>query len=217
MEVVWAWLLEHIGITSIVAISLLGAIIEITPIKINPWTAIKNFFVAPANTAKEIGNIKENVSKLDTKISSVEENTKKIAKLETQVDVLNSNIDIIHNNLHAVNKSLNQVYENIDSISTKVVNVDTGLTGVKDRLAIEREERKEQYMKELRLTILTFGDELQYNREEASREHFDQIMKVIDEYEDYCDTHPDFPNNKCLMTIQYIKEVYRKKFLAVNN
>lgn len=202
MEVVWAWILEHFGISSSILVIILASLIQISPIKINPWTAIKNFFVAPANTAKEIGDIKENVSKLDTKISSVEENTKKIAKLETQVETLNINVQGLHKNLDIVNEQLNEVHKNI--------------TGVEKRLSTERDERKEEHIEGLRLTILTFGDELQHNGESASREHFDQIMKVIDDYEDYCDTHPDFPNNQCLMTIQYIKDVYRKKFFTAN-
>ena len=73
MEVFWAWVLDHIGISSLVLVVLLSTLIEITPIKLNPWKAIKNFFIAPAATAKEITAIKTATAKKTTKAADSKE------------------------------------------------------------------------------------------------------------------------------------------------
>ena len=80
MEVFWAWVLDHIGISSLVLVVLLSTLIEITPIKLNPWKAIKNFFIAPAATAKEITAIKTQINTLNTEIKNVKENSSKLEK-----------------------------------------------------------------------------------------------------------------------------------------
>ena len=41
-----------------------------------------------------------------------------------------------------------------------------------------------------------------------SKEHFDEILFDIDAYEQYCSTHPDYKNNKAVLAIGTIKEVY---------
>lgn len=60
-----------------------------------------------------------------------------------------------------------------------------------------------------RYRILRFNDEIRLG-EKHSKEHFDQIIEDIDNYEDYCRTHPDFPNNKAVFAISHIKKVYQK-------
>ncbi len=58
-----------------------------------------------------------------------------------------------------------------------------------------------------RKRILRFNDELNHNIKH-SEEYFDDILSDIDVYEKYCLTHPDFPNNKAMLSIQNIKEEY---------
>ena len=41
-----------------------------------------------------------------------------------------------------------------------------------------------------------------------SKEHFDEILEDIDEYEDYCRDHEDYENNKAVLAINTIKEEY---------
>lgn len=60
-----------------------------------------------------------------------------------------------------------------------------------------------------RYRILRFDDEIRHE-EKHTKEHFDQILEDITQYEKYCVTHPDFPNNKAVFAIQNIKSVYRK-------
>lgn len=63
--------------------------------------------------------------------------------------------------------------------------------------------------KEARYRILRFDDELLMG-ERHSKEHFDQLLVDIDIYEKYCMTHPKFPNNRCVMAMVHIKEIYKQ-------
>lgn len=60
---------------------------------------------------------------------------------------------------------------------------------------------------ESRSRILRFGDEV---RREIlhTEEHWIDILLDIDRYEDYCDAHPNYENNRATHTIQYLKNVY---------
>ena len=55
--------------------------------------------------------------------------------------------------------------------------------------------------------------------EEHSKEHFDEILKDIDKYENYCKEHKDYENNKAVLAIKTIKDEYayclkKHKFLT---
>ena len=71
----------------------------------------------------------------------------------------------------------------------------------------------EREAKSARIRILRFGDECQ-QKIRHSQEHFDQIIEDIDSYEGYCSAHPDFKNNKAVLTISNIKETYRQRVAA---
>ena len=70
-------------------------------------------------------------------------------------------------------------------------------------------ENEEQKATGCRSAILRFGDEIRHGTRH-SKEHFDQILIDISFYEHYCDTHRNFENNIALMTIEKIKDTYRK-------
>ena len=57
--------------------------------------------------------------------------------------------------------------------------------------------------------IMRFGDEILHDIRH-SKEHFDQILLDITNYEAYCEQHPKFKNNIAAATIQQIKAVYQK-------
>lgn len=241
MEVFWAWVLDHIGISSLVLVALLSTLIEITPIKLNPWKAVKNFFVAPATTAKEITVIKAKINTLNAEMTNVKTNSAKLEKLDTNIQQINAQISEVKTNTNKINElnaqiqqlnthvddindCINTVNINIDNVNTQVAKIHSNLdtvnghiAEVENKLTKERKERREAHIETFRLTILNFGDELQRDvNNNIGREHFDQIIRVIDDYEKYCETHPDFPNNQCLMTIQYIKDVYKKRYFIAN-
>lgn len=58
-----------------------------------------------------------------------------------------------------------------------------------------------------RTRILRFGDEL-LHEVRHSKEHFDQTLQDITEYEAYCREHPDFVNNMTQLTAKRIKDKY---------
>lgn len=60
-----------------------------------------------------------------------------------------------------------------------------------------------------RYRILRFDDEIRHD-ERHTKEHFDQILEDITEYERYCDDHPEYSNNKAKMAIKNIKRIYEK-------
>ena len=67
----------------------------------------------------------------------------------------------------------------------------------------------EQRAKDARARVLRFGDEILHN-DRHSKEHFDDILQDITEYENYCEAHPEFENDRMTLTAQKIKETYKK-------
>lgn len=60
-----------------------------------------------------------------------------------------------------------------------------------------------------RYRILRFNDEILHD-EKHTKEHFDQLLEDITQYERYCNAHPEFPNNKAVCAINNIRSVYQK-------
>ena len=59
-----------------------------------------------------------------------------------------------------------------------------------------------------RYRILRFNDEM-LHEEKHSKEHFDQILEDISRYERFCNTHPEYENNKAVLAVKNIKRVYQ--------
>ncbi|MDO4168132.1 MAG: hypothetical protein Q4D32_12080 [Eubacteriales bacterium] len=78
-----------------------------------------------------------------------------------------------------------------------------------DDLQSLRTVSDEREAKAARVRILRFGDEI-YQGTMHSKEHFDQTLDDITEYEQYCASHPDFKNDMTVLTVQTIKETYQK-------
>lgn len=58
-----------------------------------------------------------------------------------------------------------------------------------------------------RQRILRFGDEVRHGQNH-SEEHYNDILEDITSYESYCDTHPNFKNQKAQSTIKIIVQAY---------
>lgn len=41
-----------------------------------------------------------------------------------------------------------------------------------------------------------------------TKEHFDEMLDIVHDYEDYCQKHKNFPNGKCVHAIDNINRVY---------
>ena len=61
-----------------------------------------------------------------------------------------------------------------------------------------------------RTRIIRFNDELLAGAN-RTKEAFDDCLGDIDQYERFCRTHPDYPNNKCCLAIENIKREYKEK------
>ena len=70
------------------------------------------------------------------------------------------------------------------------------------------QDEEDERVRQARQKIIRFNDEILCDRKH-SKEHFDEILEVIDVYEHYCNTHPDYENNKAVMAIKTIKSVYK--------
>lgn len=60
-----------------------------------------------------------------------------------------------------------------------------------------------------RYRILRFNDEVLHDQKHT-KEHFDQILDDITRYEQFCDEHPEYENNKAVLAIENIKRIYQK-------
>lgn len=56
--------------------------------------------------------------------------------------------------------------------------------------------------------ILDFQTE-ELNHIQHSKESFMEILRYIHNYENYCDEHPNFPNDSAISAIAYIKVTYQ--------
>lgn len=61
-----------------------------------------------------------------------------------------------------------------------------------------------------RAQILHFNNEL-LRPIYHTKEEFVEVLTKIDDYERYCEEHPEHPNNRAVLTIENIREVYKER------
>ncbi len=61
-----------------------------------------------------------------------------------------------------------------------------------------------------RMEILQFNNTLLRNRKHT-KEEFIEILTNIDEYERYCEKDENYPNNRAVLAIENIREVYKER------
>ena len=137
------------GQWTILIIALLS-LIQITPIKINPWTWL----------GKQIGRVinKEVMEKQDAYLK------------ESQDYRLNNDMQI---------KTLSNKFDKRNAEDT-------------------------------RNRILRFGDEVKNKQLRHSEEYYNQILADITDYDKYCREHPNFQNERTVVTTKIIKESYEE-------
>lgn len=102
-----------------------------------------------------------------------------------------------------IGKFVNQdMMDRIDTIEDEI-------KAVKDDVDSYKETAKIEQMQTIRYRILRFNDEILHERKHTE-EHFNEILVYIDEYEDFCKTHPTYPNTKAELAIENIKRIYKK-------
>lgn len=97
---------------------------------------------------------------------------------------------------------LGDVADQVSDMSKKVNNISDKV----DSLESQVNEDKALHA---RTHILRFADEL-YNGKHHSKEYFDDMLVDIDKYEQYCSAHPNFKNNKTVMSAKLIKDTYNQ-------
>ncbi|MBP3936403.1 MAG: hypothetical protein IK954_02325 [Clostridia bacterium] len=81
------------------------------------------------------------------------------------------------------------------------------LQAQREETCATRNELAEHIATDCRARILRFGDEVLHGQRH-SKEHFEQILLDIKQYDRYCEEHPSFENNITELTSKRIKEVY---------
>ena len=99
---------------------------------------------------------------------------------------------------------------NIWGIIGKSINKD--ITSKVNALNSEVSELKNDFevhaVNSCRERILRFNSEIMSDNKTHNKEYYDEILSDIDKYEHYCLNHPDYPNNKAMLSIENIKKTY---------
>lgn len=101
-------------------------------------------------------------------------------------------------------KSINaDVLEKLDEVETAQKETRARLDA---HIAVDDERNADEH----RLRILQFSNELLRDIPHT-QEEFIEILAEIDFYEDYCDDHPKYENNRAVHAIAHIKKVYDER------
>ena len=72
-----------------------------------------------------------------------------------------------------------------------------------------KDEEELERARQARQRILRFNDEI-LHAQRHTKEHFDEILEDIDLYENYCREHEEYENNKAVLAIATIRDIYKK-------
>lgn len=95
-------------------------------------------------------------------------------------------------------------------LSTSISSLSEKIDALSNNIKLIEKKNDVNRITTCRYRILRFDDEIRHN-DKHSREHFDQVIDDINEYEIYCVQHPDYKNNKAMMAIENIKDVYENR------
>ena len=112
----------------------------------------------------------------------------------------------------SINKeSMQQVTDFSNSVTTQITNLSNDfnqqITDLNSRIDNLETALELERVRSARQRILRFNDEILFDRKH-SKEHFDEILDDITLYEHYCASHKDYENNKAVLAISTIKQVY---------
>ena len=96
-----------------------------------------------------------------------------------------------------------------DNLSESIGNIEKKMNEMNESIDEMKNSGNEGKAHTWRYRILRFDDEIRHD-EKHTKEHFDQILEDITEYERFCEEHPDFPNNKAVFAIKNIKNIYQQ-------
>lgn len=83
------------------------------------------------------------------------------------------------------------------------------LKQIRADMETQKAEEAERNARSARRSILRAADEI-YSGERHSKEYFEEILAYCDEYDRYCQEHPNFRNGKTHAAEKRIREVYER-------
>lgn len=123
--------------------------------------------------------------------------------LITRKDTKNSKFEELTKEIKSVNENVNtmkdEMHQSIKDLSEKMNENDEKI----------RQEHLKTVADTRRVRILRGSDEIKL-KVRHSEEWFDQTNEDITEYENYCDEHPGYKNNKAIHAIANINSAYQK-------
>lgn len=108
--------------------------------------------------------------------------------------------------MEQVNTFSKDIHEKVDNFSKEINDNFGELSKKVDDLEKADELERVRFARQ---RILRFNDEILCNQRH-SKEHFDEILDDITTYEHYCNTHKDYENDKAVLAIGTIREVYKE-------
>ena len=119
-----------------------------------------------------------------------------LAGVATFVEKTSNTVKPLTKLARAIGSAINgELIEKVENLDQKIEMID--------------QEEQLQRAKAARTRVLRFGDELIHNVHHT-KEHFDDVLRDISDYEKYCADHPKFENDQMHITADYIKSTYRK-------
>lgn len=103
-----------------------------------------------------------------------------------------------------------------DNRSDQYKTVISSLEDIQDELAEIRQSHELDKAINTRIRILHAADSIRHDNSIHSEEYFDQLNEDITFYENYCNQHQNFKNNKAVHAIAYINDIYRNALLNNN-
>lgn len=99
------------------------------------------------------------------------------------------------------------ISNSVKQLMTESSEMRADIRAIKEEARVHNEENLEERAKSNRSKILRFDDELRIGIRH-SYEYFEDILRTVKEYEDYCDSHPKFKNRQAASAIKHIQEAY---------
>lgn len=105
---------------------------------------------------------------------------------------------------------LNRRFQRIDRAAEKDDECKATLDRIEQKLDAHIDADQEASIKQGRTQFLIFADELSRGIPH-SREHFEAVIDLVDDYDRYCKDHPKFPNSKARAAEALIRDTYKTK------
>lgn len=101
------------------------------------------------------------------------------------------------------------VSDSVQKLRSESAEMRSDIAAIKQETRSNYEHNLEELAKNNRSKILRFDDELRIGIRH-SYEYFEDILRTVKEYEDYCNTHSSFKNRQAESAIKHIQAAYDK-------